>query len=166
MPRHPIASPALACPPRGRRAFLAQALAWPLVIGAARPVLAGATGFYANGGGAIAGYDPVAYFAEGRAAKGTLGYALRWRAANWYFVSQSNLDAFEMNPDAYAPQYGGFCAYAMTMGRLVATEPEAFTLHQGRLYLTENVAVRDLWRQDMAAYIALADRNWPNVAPR
>lgn len=166
MPRHLIASPAATFPPKGRRAFLAQALAWPLLIAAARPALAGATGFYANGGGAIAGYDPVAYFTEGRAVKGTLGYALRWRAANWYFANQSNLDAFEMNPDAFAPQYGGFCAYAMTMAKLVPTDPEAFTLHQGRLYLTENLVVRDLWRRDITGYIVLADGNWPKVAPR
>lgn len=166
MTRHLHTRPAITYPPQGRRTFLAQALAWPLAIAAARPALAGATGFYANGSGAIAGHDPVAYFTEGRAVKGTLGYALRWRAANWYFASQANLDTFERNPDAYAPQYGGFCAYAMTMGHLVPTEPDAFTLHQGRLYLTENLAVRDLWRRDMSGYIALADSNWLKVAPR
>lgn len=165
MLQRPPAGPTRISAPQDRRAFLALALACPLVIGMARHAAAGTTGFYGNGNGAIAGYDPVSYFTEGRPVQGTLGHALRWRAANWYFSSDANLEAFEMNPDAYAPQYGGFCAYAMTMGRLVPTAPEAFTLHRGRLYLTQNIAVRDLWRQNKEGFIARADANWPRVAP-
>jgi hypothetical protein len=71
-----------------------------------------------------------------------------------------------MDPDAYAPQYGGYCAYAMTMGHLVPSQPEAFTLYRNRLYLTESFEVRDLWRQDIAPHVAVADENWSRVAPR
>lgn len=149
-----------------RRAFLAQACAWPAAMALARPALAGVTRFFETNNGAIAGFDPVAYFTEGRAVKGTLGHALRWRAANWYFASEANLAAFEMDPDAYAPQYGGYCAYAMTMGQLVPSQPEAFTLFRNRLYLTENFEVRDLWRQDIGPHVAVADVNWSRVAPR
>ena len=91
---------------------------------------------------AINGYDPVAYFTVGKPVKGQDGFATEWMGAKWKFSSQANLDLFKSNPEKFAPQYGGYCAYGVTQGSLVKVEPEQFTLRDGKLYLNYDADVQ------------------------
>jgi YHS domain-containing protein len=146
-----------------RRFLLMVALALPVAGSILRPALADEPEIYAPGGVAISGYDPVAYFAEHKPVLGSADHALRWRGAMWYFVDGENMEAFEMNPSAYAPQYGGYCAYALSKGAIAPTVPEAFTIHDGALYLNNSTAVRTIWTQDIPGNILKANANWPTV---
>lgn len=119
---------------------------------------------YAPDGVAINGYDPVAYFTEGRPVKGDRSHQAAHEGAVFWFASAENRDRFVAAPERYAPQYGGFCAYGMSEGYKATTEPDAFTVHEGRLYLNYNREVRDLWNQDRPGRIAAADKNWPRVS--
>lgn len=116
---------------------------------------------FAPAGLALNGHDPVAYFVEGRAVPGQPGLALRWRGAVWRFASPANLAAFEANPTAYAPQFGGYCAYAMSRGAALPGDPQAFAVLDGRLYLAHNREVLRLFAADPGPVIEAALRLWP-----
>lgn len=140
-----------------RRTLLFAVFAWPAVA-RAEPVAVNE-----RGGLAIDGYDPVAYFAEGRARHGAPAFAHDWRGARWLFASAANRDAFAAEPERYAPQYGGFCAYGMASGYKAPIDPDAWTLAGGKLYLNYSKAIRMLWSTDVKGYVAKADANWPTV---
>ena len=112
---------------------------------------------------AINGYDPVAYFTVGKPVKGQDGFATEWMGAKWKFSSQANLDLFKANPEKYAPQYGGYCAYGVTQGSLVKVEPEQFTLRDGKLYLNYDADVQAKWLKDPAGYIKDADAKFSSL---
>lgn len=113
--------------------------------------------------GAIRGYDPVAYFTEGKAVKGVKEFSYIYQLTPWYFSSAKNLEAFQKDPEKYAPQYGGYCAFGTAEGHKAPTEPEAWSIVNGKLYLNYNKAVQKEWKQDMPGYILKADQNWPSV---
>ncbi len=119
--------------------------------------------FYVTGGAAIAGYDAVSYFNDGTPVRGQPEYAVMWKGAEWHFASAENREAFERNPRAFAPQFGGYCAYAMAMGSLSSTDPKAWQVVDGRLYLTHSPAIERIWSEDPAEYIRMADAHWPLV---
>ena len=144
-----------------RRLVLALILLLPATLAPA-----GSKDFFNTGGVAIQGYDPVAYFKAGRAVEGRPEHAVKWGGALWYFASDDNRNAFEMNPRAYAPQYGGYCASGVAHGRIVPTEPEAFTIHDGKLYLHHSDAIRSEWRQDVQGNVTRANANWPAALGR
>ena len=106
---------------------------------------------------AINGYDIVAYFTVGKPVKGQDSLVHEWMGAKWKFSSQDNLDLFKGNPEKYAPQYGGYCAYGVTQGSLVKVEPEQFTIRDGKLYLNYDADVQAKWLKDPAGYIKDAD---------
>jgi len=112
---------------------------------------------------AIRGYDPVAYFTEGKPTQGNTQFIYFWKESDWYFVSAENLQLFKKNPEKYAPQYGGYCAYGMSNGYKAPTEPDAFTIVDGKLYLNYNKDVRNLWNKKQSDYVKAADKNWPGV---
>lgn len=112
-------------------------------------------------GAAIGGYDPVAYFTQGAPVKGKPAHAVTWRGAEWRFASAANRETFEANPEAYAPQYGGYCAYAASKGAVAPTAPDAWTVHDGKLYLNYSQTVRGIWSEDIPGNVAKADANWP-----
>lgn len=97
-------------------------------------------------GVAIKGYDTVAYFTEGPAMKGKKEFEFSWQEAQWYFVSAAHRDMFAANPKSYAPEFGGFCAMAMTRGIIYAADPEAWTIVDGKLYIKFSHATRDRWQ--------------------
>ena len=111
-------------------------------------------------GVAIKGYDTVAYFTDSRAIKGKSEYAYNWNDASWYFSKPENRDLFAANPDRYAPQFRGHCAYGLAKGMLVAADPEEWTIVDGKLYMNYDRSFRDSWRQDKAAMIKKAEENW------
>ena len=143
-----------------RRTVLACALAALLLPAALRadPAL-----FNAPGGAALGGHDPVAYFTEGRAVPGDPEHALMWKGAEWHFSSAANREAFEADPFAYAPKYGGYCAYAMSRGYVAPGDPSAWHIEDRALYLNYNRDVRALWASEMAARIDNADAHWPDA---
>ena len=112
---------------------------------------------------AINGYDTVAYFNPGKAVKGSDSFVHEWMGAKWRFSSQANLDLFKANPEKYAPQYGGYCAYGVTQDYLVKVDPEQFTVRDGKLYLNYDADVQAKWLKDVPGYIKSADGKFPTL---
>jgi pentapeptide MXKDX repeat protein len=111
-------------------------------------------------GVAIKGYDPVAYFTDGKAVMGKSDYSYKWNDAKWHFTSSDHLKMFKENPDKYAPQYGGFCAYGVTKDHCGTTDPTAWKIVDGKLYLTTNSDVKMMWEKDIQGNIKKGDENW------
>ncbi len=119
--------------------------------------------FYEKNGVALKGYDPVAYFQVHRPVAGSAQYTATYQGSRFKFASAANRDRFVAEPQRYAPQYAGFCAFGMAKGYKASIDPEAFTIVEGKLYLNYSPAVRVLWQQDIPGNIAKADQNWPQV---
>lgn len=119
------------------------------------------TGLFGNT--AIRGYDPVAYFEFNEARQGSAEYSLDWNGAEWRFINADHRDRFQANPEAYAPQYGGYCAYAMADGKTVRIDPEAFDIVDGKLYLNFSTRIQSRWQADRSGYIEQADRQWVDL---
>lgn len=143
-----------------RRTFLGCLVAAPFV---ARPAFAGCAAVQTMGGYAIGGVDPCGYFREGAVVMGTDAHLLMWHNAVWRFASRANMVAFESDPRAFAPQYGGFCAFTLAEGEVAQSVPEAWAIHEGKLYLTKSRQARDQWLQDAAQLIRMADSHWPTA---
>ena len=109
---------------------------------------------------AIRGFDAVAYFAAGSAAKGNPKFEIAWNGAKWLFSSAENLERFRQNPEAYAPQFGGYCSYAVSKGYTADGDPEAWKLVDGKLYLNYSPDVKTLWEKNEAANILKGAENW------
>jgi hypothetical protein len=112
---------------------------------------------------AIKGYDPVAYFTEGRPTPGLPAFEQVWENARWRFASAANRDRFTADPDRYAPQYGGYCAYGIANGARFEVDPEAWAIVDGKLYLNYSKGTLKDWASDRAANIKRADANWPTL---
>ena len=118
---------------------------------------------FSTAGGAIRGYDPVAYFREGKAVRGDTSLHSTWNGATWYFSSRANQDAFNSNPAEFAPQYGGYCAYGMAAGHKAPTDPEAWKIENGKLYLNYNKQAQQAWLKHTDTLIIAANKNWQNI---
>lgn len=114
-------------------------------------------------GVAIDGYDAVAYFKHGKPTLGSDEFAYSWQGAKWHFANAQNRDAFAADPAQYAPQYGGYCAYAMSGGGFAAGDGERWKIVDNKLYLNNNWLAQKLWDQDNAGYIRDSDKRWPTV---
>jgi YHS domain-containing protein len=155
-------------PSTSRRALLAiglfAAFAPRLAFAAEPAVNTLKTGFF---GGrtdtAINGYDTVAYFNVGRPVKGDDRFVHEWMGAKWKFSSQANLDLFKANPERWAPQYGGYCAYGVAQDKLVKVEPDQFTVRDGKLYLNYDADVQAIWLKDTAGYVRAADSKFRSL---
>lgn len=106
----------------------------------------------------------VAYVTQGRAVEGTREFAHEWRDATWRFSSAEHRDRFAANPEQQAPQYGSYCAYAVSQGVTAGIDPAAWTIHQGKLYLNLNLAIQQRWEKDIPGFVAAADANWPRLS--
>jgi YHS domain-containing protein len=113
--------------------------------------------------GAIRGYDPVAYFTESQPVKGNPEFTWIWNGATWYFKSAENRERFKTNPEQYAPRFGGFCAFGVSRNYKVKSEPDAWTIVDGKLYLNYNTEVQKKWLQDKETYIQKAESNWVSL---
>ena len=112
---------------------------------------------------AIKGYDPVAYFTDGKPTPGSARHEAVWREATWRFASAEHRELFLERPEAYAPQYGGYCAMGVAFGQKVEVDPEAWTIVDGKLYLNYDKAFMEKWRAEKTAMIEAADRKWREV---
>lgn len=119
------------------------------------------TGFFSSS--AIKGYDTVAYFTEEKAVEGNKKYQYEWKGAKWLFSSQKNLDLFTASPAKYAPQYGGWCAYAVSQNTTASIEPDQFTIVDGKLYLNYDRKINKKWLGNKEQYIVDADNYWPKI---
>ncbi len=119
--------------------------------------------FFTTKEGAIQGFDPVSYFTENEPKKGNpeLGYI--YHNATWHFSSTANRDLFKANPEKYTPQFGGYCAFGMSRGYKAETQPGAWTIVDGRLFLNYNENVRKEWNKNQADFISKAFTNWTKV---
>jgi YHS domain-containing protein len=109
---------------------------------------------------ALKGYDPVAYFTVGEPTPGMDQYNYRWKGAVYRFASAENLERFKADPEKYLPQYGGYCAYAMSIDRIADISPNRWAIVGDKLYLNNNLFSQTLWSVDKNGRIASADRNW------
>ena len=111
---------------------------------------------------AAGGYDVVSYF-QNAPQRGDREFTYAWKGAEWRFSTEANRDLFAINPEAFAPQYGGYCAWAMAHGKLARGTPDHWRIEDGRLYLNFNDRVHRLWNEDREELIARADGHWPGV---
>jgi len=112
---------------------------------------------------AIDGYDPVAYFTDNKPVRGSTAFSYKWMDATYLFSSADHRDHFAAEPQKYVPQYGGYCAYAVSQGHTASIDPEAWRIVDGKLYLNYSKGVQKKWAADTADYIQQADRNWPTL---
>jgi hypothetical protein len=112
---------------------------------------------------AVRGYDTVAFFKENAARKGRPKFTHRWQGATWLFQNAENRDAFVAAPEKYAPQYGGYCAWAVGHDYTAPGDPEVWTILDGRLFLNYNTKVQEKWNPERAKWIAEGDKNWPGI---
>jgi YHS domain-containing protein len=116
-----------------------------------------ASDIFVNDEGAIKGFDPVAYFNQKQAIKGQKSIAFEWKGASWHFTTEENKALFIQNPEQYAPQYGGYCAYGWAKGYAAKIEPDAWTIVDGKLYLNYDKGVQKKWEKNIPGYIKQAD---------
>jgi YHS domain-containing protein len=114
----------------------------------------------ARDGLALKGYDPVAYFIGGQPTKGADQYSFQWKGVTYRFASAENLQRFRTDPEKYLPQYGGYCAYAMSIDRIADIDPGKWAIVNGKLYLNNNLFSQTLWSLNKSGRIASADSNW------
>jgi YHS domain-containing protein len=146
------------------RAWLGMLLLVLAASGFIAPAVAG--GVVNNsflGSVAIEGTDPVAYFVEGKPVEGSSEFEHEWMGATWRFASAANRDLFAADPEKYAPQYGGYCAWAVSQGYTAKIDPEAWTIVGDRLYLNYSKEVRTQWSEDVPGNITKGDANWPKL---
>ncbi|MEM7674290.1 MAG: YHS domain-containing (seleno)protein [Verrucomicrobiota bacterium] len=113
---------------------------------------------------AVGGYDPLSYFSrDGEPIKGNKQFSTQWRGAEWRFSSASNLAKFKADPLAHAPQYGGYCAWAIAQGKLAKGDAETYALVDGKLYLNYNAKVAERWNGDRQTFIEQANIRYPSL---
>ncbi|MDO9335214.1 MAG: YHS domain-containing (seleno)protein [Caulobacter sp.] len=112
---------------------------------------------------AVGGYDTVAYFTQGKPVRGLDSFQTDWNGATWKFSTAANLAKFKARPTAYAPQYGGYCAWAVANNYTAKGDPTQWRIVGGKLYLNYNAEVQGKWVKDIPGYIAKGDANWPKV---
>jgi hypothetical protein len=132
-------------------------LAWPAQAGAAPRALNHRRGVVLDG------YDPVAWFAEGRPRRGSIHHPFAWGGAIWRFASAETLARFAAAPARFAPAFGGFCAFGVARGYKVDIDPEAWHIQAGRLFLNYDRGVQREWQRDIPGHIATAEANWPRL---
>ncbi len=142
-----------------------------LAVGLAPVIVAAPAAFaepaiYTSKGSAIAvqGYDPVAYFKSGAPAKGSEEFTASYMGATFQFASAANRDAFKADPAAYAPQYGGYCAWAVSQGYHAKGDARHWKIVDGKLYLNYNGSVQRKWEKDIPGFISKANDQWPVIS--
>jgi YHS domain-containing protein len=144
-----------------RRLFMLALLAISFSALAEKPVNTLTNSFFAKQTDtAINGYDSVAYFTQNAPVKGLDIHTFEYKGAKWKFSNAANLELFKGNPEKYAPQYGGYCAFAVAKNSLAKIDPNQFTILDGKLYLNYDASIQKEWSQDRANFIKKADANF------
>jgi YHS domain-containing protein len=119
--------------------------------------------YTASDGLAAGGYDVTAYFTQGKPVRGSAKHELMLRGATWRFASAESKARFQANPAAYAPQFGGYCAWAVSQGYIASGDPQQWKVVDSQLYLNFNARAKELWEADQADAIKRGHDNWPGV---
>ena len=144
-----------------RRALVAATLfAGLCVLGASAQAASPVYG--ASTGPALGGYDTVAYFTDGAPREGDARFTHEWNGATWRFASADNRDRFKAEPERYAPQYGGYCAYAMSTDSFSPGDAKRWRIVDGKLYLNANIFAQTLWENNIPKRVVDADGHWPD----
>jgi YHS domain-containing protein len=131
---------------------------------AAAPAAKPAPAIYVAADGlAVGGYDVTAYFTQGKAVRGSARYELMLRGATWRFASADGKARFQADPAAYAPQFGSYCAWAVSQGYIASGDPTQWKIVDGKLYLNFNARAKELWEADQVDAIKRGHANWPAV---
>ncbi len=112
---------------------------------------------------AISGYDPVAYFETGRPTRGSGFHTATHHGVTYLFANKEHQEKFNANPEKYTPQYGGYCAYGVAVGKKFYTDPTAWKIVDGKLYLNLDSKIQSKWNEDIRGYIKQADSNWTAI---
>ena len=112
---------------------------------------------------ALRRYDTVAFFTTGRPTIGSADHQTQWNGATWQFASAEALAAFRAAPERYAPQFGGYCAWAVSQHYLAPGDPNFWKIVDGKLYLNANARAKELWESEQAEAIVRGHANWPGV---
>jgi YHS domain-containing protein len=148
-----------------RFAFASISVLFSLIVVARSSAVAGSytpvPAVNASEGIGLKGYDPVAYFVNGQPTKGEEQYSFAWKGTTYRFASQENLNRFKADPEKYLPQYGGYCAYAMSLNRIADIDPSRWAVVNRKLYLNNGFVAEKLWSLNKSKNIESADRNWP-----
>ena len=125
---------------------------------------AGTAQYFATDGVALRGADPVAYFTQDKPVIGRAEHAYDWDGVTWHFANAAHRDMFRADPTAFAPQYGGYCAWAIAAKqKLFSIQPKNWAIVDGKLYLNFSDSVEKTWNTDRAGFIQKADAVWPVV---
>lgn len=119
------------------------------------------TGFFSNQ--AVSGYDTVAYFTQSKPVQGLKKFSYKYKGENWYFSNNQHLALFKADPEKYAPQYGGYCAYAVAKNDTASADPEQWSIINDKLYLNYNAEIKYKWLKNKTKFIQQADQNWPSL---
>ena len=111
----------------------------------------------------VSGYDPVAYFTDGKPMRGSGYHVTMYEGVTYAFTSAAHKKAFEADPARYLPAYGGYCAYGVAVGKKFVADPEAWKIVDGKLYLNLDKGIQDKWEKDIPGYIKKANANWPDI---
>ena len=158
-------APLAATRPASKTLFVTLMTAFLVAFGLSFSAQAGEVFVKRSWDHAVNGYDVVAYHTDATARKGSENFKTTYLGETWLFSSQENLDLFTANPDAYRPQYGGHCAWAMAQGngKIAAGDPQAWHITNGKLYLNVSKGIQKRWLKKRDEFIGKADTNWPNV---
>ena len=146
--------------------LLALALATPAAFAQRPEIFQSRRPDYSGGTLAVGGYDTVAYQTQRAAVPGKPEFRVSWKGAEWQFATAANRDLFVNQPETYAPQFGGHCAFAVAGGSTAAGDPKVFDVVNGRLYLNLSTGTQSSWRRDQAGMIQRGDQNWPRLIGR
>ena len=150
----------------GRDSFTRKVATLGFAVAMLCAATAASAGVEANAdatGVVLRGYDPVAYFTVGKPVHGSEQFSAEHGGGKYLFSTAANRDAFVANPEKYAPQYGGYCAFGVALGKKFDVDPASFKIVDGRLYLNLNPQVLKKWSQDVAGYVAKGEANWPKI---
>lgn len=111
---------------------------------------------------AVGGYDTVSFF-SGKPQLGKKSFTFDYAGAKWRFATRGNYDLFKTNPEAFMPQYGGYCAWAVAKNKLAKGTPGYWHVEDGKLYLNFNARIKRRWEKDISGFINTADKNWPKI---
>jgi YHS domain-containing protein len=114
-------------------------------------------------GVAIKGYDPVSYFTTGKPMPGLAQFSTTYNGATYRFASAENRNRFLATPEKFLPQYGGYCAYAISLNKIADIDPDEWAIVNDNLYLNNNFFSQTLWSLDKTGNIVKGDHNWPLV---
>ena len=148
-----------------RRNFLVALAAAGSLMAVTGPAPAGEPAVYTGviDGVGAGGYDVVAYQTEETAVPGDEAITAEYAGVTYRFASEANREMFEADPERFLPQFGGYCAWAVSQGYTAHGDPEAWSVVDGRLYLNYSKGVRSQWQRDAAGNITKGEANWPRV---